>query len=371
MMRRIINHLYFLYLRKKWSLGKNAAGMVCGAFTNDYRMHKAGFWETRKIHSYGFSVEDWKTSHITKETKDKYLSTVQYYKLHPLNGKYTKWIDDKLTLKYLCAGTQLDRYLPKYYFLIDGKGRLVRLCDTPDDEKTPVFEDVATMLREKGSLAIKLRVGAIGKGFYKAVYDNGSYSMNDKKYELKEFVEAIKKLRDCLVIEYLKPHRELAKFCPNVTNTIRYLSASWNGHNERFLTFVRFGTKKSGYVENYNKGGVLCFIDEDGSFHEGHVQNAKTGDDFIMTEHPDTHEKLNSTIPHWSDIQEAIKAFHRFFPMLEYMGFDFVVTDKEQIKILEINSFNSLDSLQLQGPIFERKLGEYFKQKLQMVQKRK
>ena len=44
--------------------------MVCGAFTNDYRMHKAGFWETRKIHSYGFSVEDWKTSHITKETKD-------------------------------------------------------------------------------------------------------------------------------------------------------------------------------------------------------------------------------------------------------------------------------------------------------------
>lgn len=363
-MNRIIDFLYCYYLRKKWSLNNNQAGMVGGSFANDYRMHKAGFWETCRIHSYGFSVEDWKTSHITKETKDKYLSTVQYYKLHPLNGKYTKWIDDKLTLKYLCTGTPLDRYLPKYYFLIDVKGCLARLCDAPDDGQTPSFEQVAALLREKGVLAIKLRVGAIGKGFYKAAYDNGQYFMNEKKYDLDGFVGAIRKLRDCLVIEYLKPHRELAKFCPNVTNTIRYLSAKWDGHNERLISFVRFGTKKSGYVENYNRGGILCYIEEDGSFHNGHLRNAKTGDDIIATEHPDTHEKLDNTIPYWSNIQEAAKAFHRYFPMLEYMGFDFVVTDNEQIKILEINSLTSLDSMQLNEPIFERRIGEYFKQKM-------
>ena len=167
------------------------------------------------------------------------------------------------------------------------------------------------------------------------------------------------------MIEYLKPHRELAKFCPNVTNTIRYLSAKWDGHNERLHSTIKFGTQKSGFVENYNRGGVLSYIDEDGSFHEGHILNQKTGEDIVVAEHPDTHEKFDSVIPHWSDIQEAVKAFHQYFPMLEYMGFDFVVTDNDQIKILEINSLNSLDSLQLRGPIFERRLGDYSKQKMQ------
>lgn len=47
-------------------------------------------------------------------------------------------------------------------------------------------------------------------------------------------------------------------------------------------------------------------------------------------------------------------------PQMKYMGFDFVVTDREQVKLLEINSLTSLDSIQLDRSILETENGKWF-----------
>ena len=364
-MWRLLELLYIPILKWKWGLSRRKARGIARIFLSDYRKRKMGLRKTISIHNSGYSVNDWRSALITKETKDQYLTTIQYHKMHPMNGEYTKWIDDKLTMKYLCAGTPLDTYMTRYYYLIDAKGTVHKMCDCHQTEgDTSTVEDIVSFLRHEGVLAFKLRSGAIGKGFYKAEYHDDNYFLNGHELCQEDLSIKIKSLRDCLVVEYLRPHPAIAKFCPNVTNTLRYLSVKLNNSHVMLKSFIRFGTKKSGFVENYNKGGILCYIDEQGVFTQGHQFDFNTGADSIIQQHPDNQVRLHDNIPHWSDIQTCVHQFHEYFPMLQYLGFDFVVTDNDEVKILEINSMTSLDSLQLEGSILNSKYGEFFKQKL-------
>ena len=52
---------------------------------------------------------------------------------------------------------------------------------------------------------------------------------------------------------------------------------------------------------------------------------------------------------------------------MNYMGLDFVVTSKNEVKILEINTLTSLDAIQLQGSILKTPQGEFFKQHLKTI----
>ena len=46
--------------------------------------------------------------------------------------------------------------------------------------------------------------------------------------------------------------------------------------------------------------------------------------------------------------------------MTKYLGFDFVVTSKDEVKLLEINSLSSLDALQFDVPMWENENGKWF-----------
>lgn len=331
--------------------------LVVDTFLNDYRKSLSMAW---KAHHKGFSLEDWLPSKIDSKNADRYLSTIQYYKRHPYNKEFSIWIDDKLTLKYLCAGTLLDKYLPRYYFFIDNTGELNKLCDCPGDLFGKDYSSIATLLERTKELAFKLVSGSIGKGFYRATYERGRFFLNDREFNKDSFVVEISRLKGYLIIEFLRPHPEIARFCPSVTNTIRYLSADFKDEIVMIKSYIRFGTKKSGFVDNYNKGGVLCYVEENGSFSFGHILNSETGTDNIVYEHPDNQKKLSGTIPYWTDIKVAVQQFHDYFPVLKYLGFDFVITDKNEIKILEINSLTSLDALQLECSILDTKYGSFF-----------
>ena len=84
----------------------------------------------------------------------------------------------------------------------------------------------------------------------------------------------------------------------------------------------------------------------------------------IITHHPDTGTELKGIIPLWNGIQKASADFCEHFPQLNYLGFDFVVTSKNEVKILEINSLTSLDSLQLAGSILDSKNGSFYKDRM-------
>lgn len=360
-MEKAFRAMHILFLHFRWNMSLSSARMIQNSFAADYKKKMVPYLEIWKIHRRGFTVQNWHLMGLNETTCKKYLSNVDYCKMHPINGEFGKWIDDKLTLKYLCAGTELDQYMPDYFYQIDKAGKLLCLCDCPVKKRDVTAQDIAALLEEKGTLAIKLVAGSIGKGFFKAEYKDGSYCLNEKQYDLQGFCNQIGKLRNYLVIEYLRPHAEIAKICPDTVNCIRYLAARQNGMLKMVKGYIRFGTKSSGFVENYNAGGVLCYLDNSGAFTSGNIIDPSGLVNCVIHQHPDTATELNGAIPMWDEIEKAVKAFDIYFPQMKYMGIDFVVTSDNQVKILEINSLTSLDGFQMKGSIFETEFAEFYR----------
>lgn len=364
MLKKLGRRAYVRYLRARWKMEPDGASLLGGVFYQDYKGNLHKLLKVYGIHKRGFSWDDWHVCGMTRENQHEFLKTSQYYAMHPLNNGYSHWIDDKLTLKYLCAGTHLDMYMPRYYFQIGGNGNVLCLPDLPETYGSDA-DSIIRLLENVGELALKRRAGSLGEGFYKASFQDGVYRLNDKIFAQGQMRKELAGLRDYLVTEYLHPHAEMVPFCADTVNCLRYLVGRGRDGVMRLIkSYIRFGTEESGFVENYAAGGVLCFVNERGMFREGNRLNLKTRENIVIQNHPDTGAALCGTVPLWEKIQEAAKELGVYFPQMNYMGIDFVITDKSEVKILEINSLTSLDALQLEGTVLRGSSGEFFKARL-------
>ena len=105
-------------------------------------------------------------------------------------------------------------------------------------------------------------------------------------------------------------------------------------------------------------------IIHDGKFTDGNILDKDTMKNIIITKHPDTGLPLRGEIPHWNEIKKAAHIVANVMPEMDYMCIDFCVTNNDKIKIIEINSLSSLDSIQMDKSIFETKGGEFFRERL-------
>ena len=323
---------------------------------------KMNFFKIWSIHRKGFLISDWALMGLNNDNYKRYLSSKQYNKYHPINGYYSKIIDDKTVIKYVVNGTDCAQYMPDYYFLIDEDGFVCPMMDYKAEGRKYMPADVRLLLEEKGKLAIKMATGSIGQGFYKAEYRDGKYYINAEERSKEQLESLISRLKNYIISEYLVPHPDLAAVWPDTPNTMRYLVGKKNGEFRMIKAYIRFGSKKSGVVENFNNGGIMCYLNEDGYYRGGYVINRSGGGlkaDFVMN-HPDTGRELVGRIPLWEELVKAVQGMEKLLPMTKYLGFDFVITNKNEVKILEINSLTSLDTMQADGSILETENGKWF-----------
>jgi len=360
----LLKKLYHAFVCK-WYTAKTFRGgwILTHSFYTDYKQHKANYWKIARTHLKGWSYNDWCILGISDANRKAYLSTENYASLHPLNGTYSYWIDDKLTLKYVLNGTKAGDYMPNYYYELLLDGRIIGLMDLPKGYGSTAH-DVARLLRDKHLLAFKLVKGSLGAGFYRAKYEGGLYWLNEESMDESSFVQRVESLKGYLVTEYLLPHPEIAKLCSQSVGCLRYIvGRKLNGDLIDIYSFMRFGTQRSKFVENYNAGGVLAII-RDGRYSEGNVIDMGTLDNIVITKHPDTGVSLQGEIPQWEEIKQTAHVVAEVLPQMQYMGIDFCVTHDSKVKIIEINSLSSLDSIQIDKPIFETPGGEFFKERL-------
>lgn len=325
------------------------------------------FGVIRRAHRLGWSYPDYKILNIASR-KGKFLTTRDYYSLHPLNGSESAWIDDKLTLKYILNGTDLSHLMPEYYFHINPSGRVLALADCKEVKSSYAVSDIVAVLEAKGILALKKCSASLGEGFIRAEYnrDKAEFTLNGRAYDKDAVTLALGQLRDYLVTEFLKPHPYFAKFNSRSGGCLRYvLGRRLNGELLEIYSFMRIGTKQSGQVENYNSGGVLTYI-HDGKFDGGHILDPDKKKDVCIAHHPDNNLPIKGEIPLWKELKKAAFDFAALLPQLNYMGFDFCITDKNQVKLIEVNSLSSLDAMQLEKSIYDTPGGAFFSERLGM-----
>jgi len=301
--------------------------------------HNKNFTLKEKLwaHRRGFLTRFYALNHLTDQNYKDYLSFSDYYKLHPINGIFSRWIDDKLTIRYL-----LDpflEYLPQYYYHFY-RGELLKSLDCPRGYEKNI-EDVIKLLKSKKLLAVKLLSGSAGQGFIKLSYEKERIAINDEsvqEHEIKEVLKGWLHLRHSgyLITEFIKPCEQLTKIWENTSNSLRVLIIRNKNRNPMIAeSFIRFGTNKSGVVDNADAGGVACLINPDnGTFSRGII-----GKEYYqeIELHPDTHQPLRGIIPNWTLIKNKIIEISAYIPQVICLGFDIIVTNAG-FKIIEINS---------------------------------
>lgn len=293
---------------------------------------------------------------ITDNNTNTFLSDYDYMKLYPINGRFGFWIDDKLTTKYILA--KFSDCLPEYYFHLS-KGypnKVFKLMDCPEGSGSDV-ESVLKLLENKGHLALKPLSGAFGFGFIKLGFKSSRYMINDKETGEMEIRKFLMSKEDYIVTEYVEMHEELKKIYPHSLNTVRLIVINENGDDPFIgIAGIKFGTKRSGFVDNITSGGVNCQIDtQTGCYCGGFgVSEKKEFVDHIV--HPDTGVKLEGAVPNWQIVKEGIQKICKYIPMIEFMGFDVAVT-ADGFKIIEINSAPGLNR---SSDPWGEKLNSYF-----------
>ncbi|MBP1910297.1 sugar-transfer associated ATP-grasp domain-containing protein [Methanolobus bombayensis] len=317
----------------------------------------------KKIWAYkrGFLSSRTNTYQINELNYRNHIPDFDYYKLHPINGKYSAWIDDKLTMKYIFS--PFDEYLPKYYFQLEDN-EILRLMDCPLDIDSTT-NGILELLKKEGNLALKIISGSLGEGFYKLSYANGTYYINSKVCEMKDIETLFSSLKGYLITEYIKAHDVINKIYDITPNTLRIQVIRDENKKPKIIgSFIRFGTQKSGILETPVAGGIIAGID----LKNGKIYNPNIiiNDDLKNIKvHPDTNENLEIIIPKWDDLKSKIEEISSYTPQLTYLGFDIIITNKG-FKIIEINSLTSSTVISYYYPLFADEYGkEYFIKKFQ------
>lgn len=316
----------------------------------------------QKIWAYknGFFSHKIKSLRLTEDNYQDFLPDFEYYRLHPINGIFSRWIDDKLTIRYILD--PFSEYLPKYYYHLY-KDEILPLQDCPIDAGQTI-DDIINLLKVEKALALKLLASSTGDGFIKLGFEDGRFLINNEEVQLESLRTSINEWMKIgrggyLITEYLYPCRELAQFWENTPNAIR-VSVIRNKHEAPVINgaYIRFGTRKTGLIDNTDAGGVTCEIDlDDGRFFDGIMFIDK-----IIHEcrhHPDTNDLVEGTIPRWSQIKEKILEISAYISEVIYMGFDVIVTD-DGFKIIEINSHQGISNLQVYSPFMKDEITNRF-----------
>lgn len=276
---------------------------------------------------------------ITKENYGEYISDFEYKWLRHINPKYRKWMEDKITVKYVCS--DFNQFFPEYYYHIickNGNNKVISMMDLPEGY-TNEFEDIFRLVQEKGVLALKPDEGSHGDGFYKFTYENGKYQLNYRDATKQQVLDILEDINNqYLVTEYINMCDELKRVYDGSVNTVRMIVFKKDGKNPQVgNAYVRFGSKKTGAVDNVGAGGMTATIDvETGRFHDAKIVLHNSIEDCPV--HPDTGVPIEGYLPHWEQVKADVLAVTKSIKQLEWFGVDLAVTN-DGIKFPEINRF--------------------------------
>ncbi len=319
------------YMQSMWK-GLIKDEFLNAAFTLE---EKRWAWER------GFLVSRVDEYSITEDNYRDYVSDYDYLWLNRINGWYQIWVNDKTTFKMVFR--EYNSFLAEYYYSIikvHDDTKIIKMQDYPDD-----CSGIINLIRKKGKLVLKASAGTHGDGLYIMEHSNGKYYINDKEFDKLDLENLFYNLESFYILtEYIYSNEYIRAFNPKSLNTIRLVVANEKGYNPKILnSYMRIGTSESGYVDNTAKGGIWAYFDKvTGEIYEGLAyENYRI---IPCHEHPDTKVKIEGSVKNINKTIDKVLEICRYYPELEYLGFDIAITD-DSFKIIEINIHPDYPSL--------------------------
>lgn len=331
--------LFRYFYSKKFSYIAAKSSVDC-ILEEIYLFPEISFVEKLKIYRTGYFVY---TKLLQDQIGAEYnlLPPIKYYNMHPINGRYSSWMDDKITFRYMME--PFKAYIPKYYLQIE-MGKVMFLPDFPKD-LTKSKESFLLLLQRVGRLACKPLNGSGGDGFLKLEYEDQGIIKNGCLHSTSEVVDELFQMDSLLISEYVESCECLQWINKLSTSTIRVIAVRDQGRTTLTGAYLRTGTKESGYVDNMSKGGVLSAVDMDTGKILAPILQFKNGDYQLIAGHPDTGKPIYGQLTNWKEVKAVLQQIGDYYPQIKYVGYDIAMTDNG-FKIIEMNSLQELINIE-------------------------
>lgn len=261
--------------------------------------------------------------------------------LHGLNRHHAALLDNKALLGLALAGAGIPS--PRTFAIFtDGRWTF------PGGGE----EALGASLARNGRFVIKPIMGSKGRSIVIA-----------------ESLDEIRRYRgeDALATAFVRQHPYAQGIFCGALATIRLLMMR-DGEGRAVLAAAthRFGTRLSGPVDNFSRGGVVADVDRQTGRLAKAVDIAPDNTVRFMAGHPDTGAAIEGVaVPHWDSVLRLVARLGEVFPFLAYVGWDVAVTEEGPV-VIEGNAHPSLRFFQFYhrlladpelAPIFARHLG--------------
>lgn len=176
-----------------------------------------------------------------------------------------------------------------------------------------------------------------------------------------------------LVCEHIEQNNYAGKIFSGSVNTIRLLTMVDKCTGEPFIAGAvhRFGTNKTAPVDNWIRGGIVCFIEPDNGVLGKGVTPPINGNANWHDHHPETGEKIvGKKIEGWETLVVDIMNLCKKLDHTPYIGWDIAVTD-DGFCVIEANNMPDLILMQIHKPLLKDSRVVKFYQQHGVLKKRK
>lgn len=259
-----------------------------------------------------------------------------------INGPGAVFLNDKLALHQALAEAPALR--PELLGVV-ADGRASRPDGTPCR--------LAEIVEKASKVVVRPAAGARGKGLLFVEADCGNGLLVNGEAATGEQLDALQpQLAYHLLTRFVEQHSYAAAIYPNATNTIRVLILREPASGEPFLAAGchRFGTERSGHVDNFSAGGLSASIDlATGRLGRATRKPKEHRPPRWYSSHPDTRERIEGVvIPGWDAIRAALEKAMALLPMVRQVGWD-VMQTPEGPKLIEGNNQPDANLHQVHG----------------------
>lgn len=280
-----------------------------------------------------------------------YLPTRSNYQNRRINGPYNAILGNKILferhLKTVLAGTKGVK-VPESLGYFE-KGYMHSLHP---DLTSGNLNSLLDLLKS-GDLILKLVSGDGGVGLVCLTLADGIYYVNDKPSGPEGLEKFLKTLDNYLVQRRLNQEGLAGMIFPGSVNTMRIGTMMDTVSGKPFIAYAvhRFGSPKSGFVDNVGQGGITAKIDIDSGRLSMAHHYTKEGNMEVFESHPVTSVMIfNQEIPGWQDVKLRIIEMAERMPYLKYVGWDFVLSN-DDLYVLEGNVSPGLGLVQMYDPM--------------------
>lgn len=268
---------------------------------------------------YLFYFED-----LTDDEKSTYITQA-------VNKRYIKDLND-----------------PKYYNVLDDKAKFLNTYKdfiNRDfiDLRVNDFDDFISFVNKHPLFIAKPLDGLCGYGV--ELIDS---SNQDLKSLYNKLIDNGQKLLEEKIIQ----NEEINKIYDKSINTIRVVTLNKNDDVKILFTAMRIGNNNK-VVDNFNNGGLMAVIDDDGVIRKPVLDK----DNRVYDSHPMTGSKIvGFAIPRFNEIIDLCKKLAKVTPELGLVGFDIAVTDTG-LDVVEGNQFPGYDIYQSKEQLLPSRKG--------------